>query len=162
MNRLVIDRKGKGEIGVAFPASHDQGILCRRLLESHGRDVGLPEGEDSVLQLVTSELLTNAIDHGGGGGARDFKDLTADIRIKARLTIQSSGWALEVTDRGGGDPEELRPFLDPDGLPDLENERGRGFFLLAQSVESLTVEQSPAGDGLTFRAERLYDAESEA
>ena len=56
--------------------------------------------------------------------------------------------------------DELRPFLDPEGLPDLEDERGRGFFLLAQSVESLTVEQSPTGDGLTFRAERLYDAES--
>jgi len=162
MNRLVIDRGEEGAIGVAFPASHDQGILCRRLLESHGREVGLPEGEGSVLQLVTSELLTNAIDHGGGGGARDFKDLSTDVRIKARLTIQSSGWALEVTDRGGGDPDELRPFLDPDGLPDLEDERGRGFFLLAQSVDSLTVDQSPGGDGLTFRAERRYDSESGA
>jgi anti-sigma regulatory factor (Ser/Thr protein kinase) len=162
MNRLVIDRGQAGAIGVAFPASHDQGILCRRLLESHGRDEGLPEGEESVLQLVTSELLTNAIDHGGGGGARDFKDLAIDIRIKARLTIQSSGWVLEVTDRGGGDPEEMRPFLDPEGLSDLEDERGRGFFLLAQSVDVLTVEQSPAGDGLTFRAERRYDTGSEA
>ena len=69
---------------------------------------------------------------------------------------------LEVTDKGGGDPEELRPFLEPDGLPDLENERGRGFFLLAQSVESLTVEASPAGDGLTFRAERRYAGGAEA
>ncbi|MCH2105991.1 MAG: ATP-binding protein [Planctomycetes bacterium] len=162
MNRLVIDRAKPGSLGVKFPASHDQGILCRRLLESHGRDVGLPEGEESVLQLVTSELLTNAIDHGGGGGARDFKDLAVDVRLHARLTVDREGWALEVTDRGGGDPEELRPFLDPDGLPDLEDERGRGFFLLAQSVESLTVEESPAGDGLTFRAERRYDGGSEA
>ncbi len=56
----------------------------------------------------------------------------------------------------------MRPFLDPEGLSDLEDERGRGFFLLAQSVDVLTVEQSPAGDGLTFRAERRYDTGSEA
>ena len=162
MNRLVINRGQSGAIVVAFPASHDQGILCRRLLESHGRDEGLPEGEDSVLQLVTSELLTNAIDHGGGGGARDFKDLATDVRIKAHLTVQSSGWVLEVTDRGGGDPDDLRPFIDPEVLPDLEDERGRGFFLLAQSVDSLTVDQSPGGDGLTFRAERHFESESGA
>ena len=162
MNRLVIDRKGTGAIGVVFPASHDQGILCRRLLEGHAREVGVPDGEGQVLQLVTSELLTNAIDHGGGGGARDFKDLASDVRIRTRLTVTSSGWMLEVTDRGGGDPEELRPFLDPQGLPDLEDERGRGFFLLAQSVDVLKVDMSPDGDGLTFSAERLYESESEA
>ena len=122
----------------------------------------MPEGEDGTLQLVTSELLTNAIDHGGGGGARDFKDLKVDVRLQARLSVDSGGWVLEVTDKGGGDPEELRPFLEPDGLPDLEDERGRGFFLLAQSVESLTVEASPAGDGLTFRAERRYAGGTEA
>jgi anti-sigma regulatory factor (Ser/Thr protein kinase) len=69
---------------------------------------------------------------------------------------------LEVSDRGGGDPEELRAFLDPDGLPDLEDERGRGFFLLASSVDSLTVEANPEGDGLTFKAERRYEASKES
>ena len=162
MNRLIIDRSKPDALAVKFPASHDQGILCRRLLESFGREVGVPEGEDGTLQLVTSELLTNAIDHGGGGGARDFKDLKVDVRLQARLSVDSGGWVLEVTDKGGGDPEELRPFLEPDGLPDLEDERGRGFFLLAQSVESLTVEASPAGDGLTFRAERRYAGGTEA
>lgn len=162
MNRLVIDRDEKGAIGVVFPASHDQGILCRRLLEVHAREEGLPEGEGSVLQLVASELLTNAIDHGGGGGARDYKDLSVDVRIRTRLTVTSSGWMLEVTDRGGGDPEELRPFLSQEGMPDLEDERGRGFCLLAQSVHALTVDLSPDGDGLTFRAERRYESESEA
>jgi serine/threonine protein kinase len=58
-----------------FPASHDQGVLCRRLLEGHACEEGIPEGEDVVIGLVTSELLSNAIDHGGGGGARTFKEL---------------------------------------------------------------------------------------
>ena len=162
MNRLIIDRSKPGALAVKFPASHDQGLLCRRLLESFGREVGVPEGEGSTLQLVTSELLTNAIDHGGGGGARNFKDLEVDVPLQASLSVDSCGWVLEVTDKGGGDPEELRPFLELDVLPDLEDERGRGFFLLAQSVESLTVEQSPAGDGLTFRAERRYAGGDEA
>lgn len=162
MNRLVIDRSAKGEIGIVFPASHDQGILCRRLLEGHARDVGIPGGEDQVLQLVTSELLSNAIDHGGGEGARDFKDLASDVRIRTRLTVTTAGWMLEVTDRGGGDPEEVRPFLDPNGHTDSEDERGRGFFLIAQSVDSLTVDSSPDGSGLTFCAERRYESGSDA
>ena len=162
MNRLVINRPSAEVLGVVFPASHDQGVLCRRLLEGHAREVGIPDGEDAVLGFVTSELLTNAIDHGGGGGARTFQELGADVRIRSKLTVSATGWVLEVSDRGGGDPEEVRTFLDPEGLPDLENERGRGFFLLATSVESLTVEANPEGDGLTFRAERRYDSAGES
>ncbi|MDE0890818.1 MAG: ATP-binding protein [Planctomycetota bacterium] len=162
MNRLVISRPGAGVIGVVFPASHDQGVLCRRILEGHARDEGIPSGEDAVIGLVTSELLTNAIDHGGGGGAHTFQELGSDVRVRSKLTVSSSGWILEVSDRGGGDPEELRAFLDPDGLPDLEDERGRGFFLLASSVDSLTVEANPEGDGLTFKAERRYDSAGES
>ena len=162
MNRLVISRPGAGVIGVVFPASHDQGVLCRRILEGHARDEGIPSGEDAVIGLVTSELLTNAIDHGGGGGAHTFQELGSDVRVRSKLTVSSSGWILEVSDRGGGDPEELRAFLDPDGLPDLEDERGRGFFLLASSVDSLTVEANPEGDGLTFKAERRYEASKES
>jgi len=162
VNRLVIDRSVEGVIGIVFPASHDQGIQCRRLLEGHAREVGLPDEEATTLQLVVSELLTNAIDHGGGEGARDFKDLTKDVRIRTRLSVTSAGWGFEVTDRGGGDPDKVRPFLDPEGLPDLENERGRGFFLLAQSVDALTVDLSPDGDGLIFCAERRYESGPEA
>ena len=162
MNRLVISHPGAGVIGVVFPASHDQGLLCRRLLEGHAREEGIPEGEGAVISLVTSELLTNAIDHGGGGGARTFQELESDVRVQSKFAVSTAGWILEVSDRGGGDPEELRAFLDPDGLPDLENERGRGFFLLASSVESLTVEANPEGDGLTFKAERRYDSAGES
>ena len=158
----MISRPGAGVIGVVFPASHDQGVLCRRILEGHARDEGIPSGEDAVIGLVTSELLTNAIDHGGGGGAHTFQELGSDVRVRSKLTVSSSGWILEVSDRGGGDPEELRAFLDPDGLPDLEDERGRGFFLLASSVDSLTVEANPEGDGLTFKAERRYDSAGES
>ena len=41
-----------------------------------------------------------------------------------------------VDDQGGGDPEDLRGFVTPsDELPDLDDERGRGFFLMAQMVD---------------------------
>lgn len=162
MNRLVISRPGAGVIGVIFPASHDQGVLCRRILEGHARDEGIPSGEDAVISLVTSELLTNAIDHGGGGGALTFQALGSDLRLRSKLTVSSSGWILEVSDRGGGDPDELRPFLERDEAPDIEDERGRGFFLLRESVDSLTVESNSEGDGLTFRAERSYEAGKES
>ena len=162
MNHLVIHRPGDGVIGVAFPASHDQGVLCRRLLEGHAREEGIPEDEGSVISLVTSELLTNAIDHGGGGGARTFQDLSSKVKVRVEFKVTASGWELKVSDRGGGDPEVLRPFLDPDAIPDLEDERGRGFFLLAQSVQSLSVDLNEEGDGLIFCAGRRYESELEA
>jgi anti-sigma regulatory factor (Ser/Thr protein kinase) len=162
LNRLVISRPGAGVIGVVFPASHDQGVLCRRILEGHARDEGIPSGEDVVISLVTSELLTNAIDHGGGGGAHTFQELESDVRVRSKLTVSSAGWILEVSDRGGGDPEELRPIIERDEMPDIEDERGRGFFLLRESVDSLTVESNPEGDGLTFKAERRYEASKES
>jgi anti-sigma regulatory factor (Ser/Thr protein kinase) len=43
-----------------------------------------------------------------------------------------------------------------DGIPDLEDERGRGFFLLVQMVDTLSVEKSRDGLGLEFEASCSY------
>ena len=74
------------------------------------------------------------------------------------LGVDPTGWQLSVSDQGGGDPSEITPFLDPDGLPDLEDERGRGFFLLVQMVDRLTVERSPDGKGLEFTARKRTES----
>ena len=70
------------------------------------------------------------------------------------LGLEPGGWERRVAEQGGGDRAEVAPLLDGDALPDLEDERGRGFFLLVQMVDSLTVERSPDGKGLEFVAEK--------
>ena len=42
------------------------------------------------------------------------------------------------------------------GLPDLEDERGRGFFLLMQMVDELRVDRTADGSGLLFIAVKSY------
>ena len=42
----------------------------------------------------------------------------------------------------------------PGGFPDLDDERGRGFFLLAQMVDEFRVERSEDGLGLAFVARK--------
>ena len=58
-------------------------------------------------------------------------------------------------------PVQYLTSVNPgDRIPDLEDERGRGFFLLAQMVDVLAVERSDDGLGLSFRAVRRYDVAS--
>jgi len=72
-------------------------------------------------------------------------------RMKLTLEVSASGWTLAVSDQGGGDPEALRELIAPVGLPDLEDERGRGFFLISQMVDQIDVRKSEDGLGLALR-----------
>ncbi|WP_460305374.1 ATP-binding protein [Actinocorallia aurea] len=67
--------------------------------------------EIDTLRLLTSELATNALKHGGATGI-----------VRVALLRSPSGLRVEVTDEGGGVPE-CRTASDDD-------EDGRGLFLL--------------------------------
>ncbi len=138
------------------PAAHSAGRMAREVVGQFGRREGLKGEELSTLEFVASELLSNAVDHGGGGAAMDEEDLDSDVRISIHLTIGPRDWELCVADQGGGTPEAVSHYLLRDGLPDLEDERGRGFFLLREMLKDLTVRTSPDGKGLEFVATRSH------
>lgn len=140
-----------------LPAAHTDVRVARNVVRHFVRLLGVADREVDQLVLVVSELLANAIDHGGGKAAMVQRDLDGDVRMRLSLTIDRDEWELRVTDQGGGDVEEVRKLIDPDGVPDLEDDRGRGFFLLAQMVDRLHVEESGDGRGLTFCARRRHD-----
>jgi anti-sigma regulatory factor (Ser/Thr protein kinase) len=117
---------------------------------------GLAEEEVDSLLLIADELLSNAVDHGGGEAAREEVDLPEPVRMELALVLRDDGWVLEVSDEGGGDPDEVDALLHPTGLPDLEDERGRGFFLISGMVQSLSVRRREDGLGLAITAVRLY------
>jgi anti-sigma regulatory factor (Ser/Thr protein kinase) len=73
------------------------------------------------------------------------------------VDLPHNAWAVSVADQGGADPEVLQELIKPsDGFPNLDDERGRGFFLLGGMVDELTVAPSQDGLGLTLKATRFY------
>ncbi len=142
------------ELNLDLPAAHSASRMARQVVGQFATENGIPEDELSTLELVVSELLSNAVDHGGGGSAMEESDLTSDVRMKLRLQVDAKGWELRVADQGGGAPSDLAPYLDDSELPDLEDERGRGSFLLIQMVDKLSVIASEDGKGLEFIARK--------
>ncbi len=145
------------ELRVDLPAVHSAARMARHLIRLFARSSGITGGELDNLILVSSELLSNAVDHGGGESAVDATEFRA-ARMTLLLHVDGRTWKMEVTDEGGGDPEALEALIHPDGLPDLEHERGRGFFLISQMVDEITVERSESGRGLQLSVTRTLPA----
>lgn len=140
-----------------MPATHSFGRMARQIVRQFARSEGLPEKEIETLEFVAGELLDNAVDHGGGGGARELNDLEGDVEMCLRLDLLDGGWVVSVADQGGAEPGEVQAMIQPaDGLPNLDDERGRGFFLLAGMVDELRVARSQDGLGLSLEASRIY------
>jgi anti-sigma regulatory factor (Ser/Thr protein kinase) len=147
---------GPHEIELDIPAAHSAERLARAVLSQFARGEGVEGAEIDTLEFVASEMLSNAVDHGGGGAAMEESDLPGPVRILLTLRIEAGGWELRVADQGGGEPEDVAGLIDDCELPDLDDERGRGFFLLRQMLSGLRVEKSADKKGLTFVASRRY------
>jgi len=154
MSDLQESFPGPREIRLDLPAAHSAGRMARQVVGRFAAREGLEGDELSTLELVVSELLSNAVDHGGGGAAMEEADLTEDVRMTLWLVLRVDSWELRICDQGGGDPAEMQPFLERDGLPDLEDDRGRGFFLLLDMLDDLRVGVSPDEKGLEVIAVR--------
>ncbi|MEM7519001.1 MAG: ATP-binding protein [Planctomycetota bacterium] len=138
-----------------LPAAHSAGRMARQVVRRFAEVRGIVDRELSNLELITSELLGNAVDHGGGNSAMEEDQVPPRVRMYLDLQLESRSWRLSVSDQGGAKPEDLQYLLDPPGgIPDLEDERGRGFFLLLDMVDSLEVEASADGKGVAFIAKR--------
>lgn len=143
------------DLRLDLPAAHSAVRMARHLVREFAAEY-VAEGEIETLELVTSELLSNAVDHGGGNSAMEESDLAAPVRMLLALEVSQTLWKLEVSDEGGGDPIEVEALMHPDGLPDLEDERGRGFFLLSTMVDAMSVRRTENGRGLVLCAEKRH------
>lgn len=149
-------RDHKHELSLDMPAVHREVRVARNVVRSFARMEGLKDVEIEQLVLIVSELLANAIDHGGGSPAMTEHDLSGDPRMRLSLVIGEREWRLAVSDEGGGDPARVLGALKSAQLPDLEDERGRGLYLMRQMVDTMEVDRSADGRGLTFRITRRH------
>lgn len=159
LTRGLPSEPGEHDLRLDLPAAHSAGRMARQMVRQLAEREELPEDEASTLEFVAGELLDNAVDHGGGKAAREAEDLEGDVRMTLSVSIEGGCWSVRVDDQGGGDLDQVRAFIEPpDGIPDLEDERGRGFFLMAQMVDELTVDRSHDGRGLALIASKRYGA----
>jgi anti-sigma regulatory factor (Ser/Thr protein kinase) len=124
-------------------------------VQSFARTVEIEDREIDCLMLVASELMANAVDHGGGGGAMQVEDLASDMRMTLAMCWDGKSWTLSVEDGGGGDLAEAEAQLGKeqvDILEALEDERGRGLFLIKDMSDSFEVRQGVRG--LIFEAKK--------
>ena len=84
------------------------------------------------------------------------EDLAEPVQMTLEVTLLEDRWEIAVSDQGGGDPAEVRSLLGR-GMPDLEDERGRGLFLLESMLTSLGVDRSLDGKGIVVTAIRRRD-----
>jgi anti-sigma regulatory factor (Ser/Thr protein kinase) len=105
-------------------ASPDEAIAARAQVGAHLRERAAADSDIAAAELIVSELVSNALKHGGGDGG-------------ASLTLHWEGeWAvLHVV--SAGDPFDL-----PVGLPEEPGSgSGRGLFLVAKFSLGLAIER---------------------
>lgn len=132
-------------LALELPCVHRAVRIGRRVAESFARTDGMADEAIEKLMLVVSELLANAVDHGGGKAAMTEADLDADVRMTMRLVLEDGGWRLEIEDQGGGDQVEAHGLIESANVMDLEDERGRGLFLVREMVEDFDVRVGERG-----------------
>lgn len=99
----------------------------RHTVAHFARRIGLPEGTVEVLELAASELTTNSIRHGGGGGT-------------VAMWTTPGAAVIEFSDAG-----RLADPLTGRRMPSLEQEGGRGIFLVHQLCDLVQVRSSAHG-----------------
>jgi anti-sigma regulatory factor (Ser/Thr protein kinase) len=101
----------------------------RQAVAAHAGRTRLPPERVADLVLIASELASNAVRHGGGGGW-------------LRLWTTDTAACCQVTDDGPGLPPTFR---FPPQSPGLATPGGRGLWLALCFSDAITVEQ--AGEG---------------
>jgi anti-sigma regulatory factor (Ser/Thr protein kinase) len=145
------------ELRLDLPAAHSAGRLARAVMRHFLQHEGIRANEVDAIEFVASELLSNAVDHGGGHSAMEESDAPPNVRVQFVLRVQPQGWEMRVSDQGGGDPERVQALIEDPDLPGPDDERGRGFFLLKSMLEEIKVERSDDGQGLVFIARQRHE-----
>ena len=128
---IPLESNGDGLVALSFsanmqyvrPVRHFIHALC--MLAEYGTD------ESEEIQLVATEILNNCIEHGSSG---------PDDEIDVTLVISPEEFRFEVVDPGLGGPDFAEKALKrAEQMPDIEEPRGRGLFLIKRFMDSLDI-----------------------
>lgn len=114
---------------VRLPGEATSPREARRFVAQRLAEAGY--GDDGQALLITSELVTNVVEHGGGG----------TVRVTVR--VEPGEWAqLEVSD----DMAAPGPLAFPSAPPPADAEHGRGLLI----VSELSGMSGSDGHGMTW------------
>lgn len=147
---------GGEDLRLELPAVHAAARAMRQIVREFARNGGMAGAELNRLLLIFDELLSNAIDHGGGSAASERSEQGSTAKVQISLHIDPCNWTLRVGDEGPGDAEDLRRRLRARSEVPAENERGRGLVLLVELADAVEVRRRRQGPGLVIGARRCW------
>jgi anti-sigma regulatory factor (Ser/Thr protein kinase) len=134
--------------GFRLRPSFDQARALRSGVRERLEPLGVSEQDVGRLILVVDEMVSNAIEH-GHEYRRDGDLLTV------RIGVDPAFFDVEFIDPAVPTAiiTEIEGLLAQcrGGVPPLDNERGRGLFLIQDGLESLDLLGDPGGRGLRVR-----------
>jgi anti-sigma regulatory factor (Ser/Thr protein kinase) len=118
---------GRDEDGVTLAVRGPEGVaVSRQAVLGVAADAGLDAETANFLAYAVSEVVTNALVHGGG---------QAEVRIAETATAVT----VDIQDHGPG-------FTPVDASrPDPGDERGRGLWLVEELVDAVDIDSGPHG-----------------
>lgn len=141
-----VEAEARHEVTLSFsanmrfvrPVRHFIGALCT--LADYGED------EADEIALVATEILNNSIEH----GCR-----TPDDQVEVTMIVTPELFRFEVLDAGSGGPEFASHAAQRAKImPDLEESRGRGLFLINNFMDELDVSYDP-DSGTCFKVSKM-------
>jgi anti-sigma regulatory factor (Ser/Thr protein kinase) len=126
---------GKGTVALSFAANLRYVRPIRHFVSALCALAKYSEDETESIALVTTEILNNSIEHGAGG---------PEDEIGMTMTVTTELFRCEVRDPGkGGDAFARAAITRASQMPDLEEPRGRGLFLIKSYMDEMTVSWDP-------------------
>lgn len=125
-------------VEVRVPAQTVELAGLRRVVRRYVEAAGGDESTADDLELVTSELATNVIEH------------SASPTITVTIERTATAWLLEVAD------VEDRFLLADIALPPSSEPAGRGLFVVRSLVDDLEVVETPTSRALRCRRQLTY------
>lgn len=125
-----------------FPPDPRQVRIVRQQVRERAGRMGAGENLCDAAALVVDELVNNAIEHGAS-----YRTVGGSLSID--VAFANGRLSVEFVDPEMPEPivRELALALQAaaNGMPSLENERGRGLFLISIYMEELRVDVAPGG-----------------
>ncbi|MFJ6937888.1 ATP-binding protein [Streptomyces sp. NPDC101132] len=129
----------------ALPRTAAAVPLARAVVRSALAGPGAPVDPDTA-ELLTAELVANAVEHAGAGAGADTG---AGAAVELVVELLPEGCRIEVHDGDPRPPGALTPAV-PGEHPDPLQEHGRGLLLLRTLSASCGHRPTPRGKAVWF------------
>ncbi len=131
MMDIPLESNGDGLVVLSFSANMQYVRPVRHFIHALCKLADYGDDESEEIQLVATEILNNSIEH-GSAGPEDEIDVT--------MVVSAAEFRFEVVDPGrGGAGFAEKALAQADQMPDIEEPRGRGLFLIKRFMDHLDI-----------------------